>query len=279
MEFELVLIPRVDGTSEKLKNDQKEKREKVYFGGWAKRCHISRVRRNGTWSGYLAPDNSIKRLYSLTEGDLIEYVIGSGECGWGYHPWGVDDVRNAIIGTRQSVYDQLAVGDVYTVGSLTCVVTRKPTSVWRDEGDNCRVEFKVIEKGDVNVYNRNYKADLSKETDVLLRAAVATISNNRQCDCTEIGIKSSVFGKMSFANVNSVPEQNQIEKYEDKGGSIGLGRIDQYLKRYSFFRLEIRKVGGGKWVGLSDGTFYCVEGRNPKAICNFIRIYHQRGHL
>jgi len=106
----------------------------------------------------------------------------------------------------------------------------------------------------------NYKADLSKETDVLLRSAMATISNNRQCDCTEIGIKSSVFSKIGFANVNSVPEQDQIEKYEDKGGNISLGRIDQYIKRYSFFRLEIRKIGGQVWVGLNNGTFYCVEG-------------------
>ena len=277
MEFELVLIPRHDEASKKLQKDQKEKRDKVYFGGWAKRCHINRVRRNGTWSGYVSPDSSFKQLYSLTEGDLIEYEIGPGQSGWGYHPWGVDDVREAIVSTRQSAYDALTVGDVYTVGSATCVVTRKPTKVWRDTWDSTLVEFKVIEKGDVYVYNRNYKADLSKETDVLLRSAMATISNNRQCDCTEIGIKSSVFSKIGFANVNSVPEQNQIEKYEDKGGSIGLGRIDQYIKRYSFFRLEIRKIGGQVWVGLSNGTFYCVEGRNPQEICNFIRIYHPRG--
>ena len=94
------------------------------------------------------------------------------------------------------------------------------------------------------------------------RAAVATFSNNRSCDATEIGLKSIVYRQITgFANVNSYPGDDVIEDYEEKGGgSITLGQLSKYTKRFSFFRLYAG-LGSGAWTGLTAGSAAGVCGQ------------------
>ena len=111
------------------------------------------------------------------------------------------------------------------------------------------------------------------------RAAVATFSNNRSCDATEIGLKSIVYRQITgFANVNSYPGDDVIEDYEEKGGgSITLGQLSKYTKRFSFFRLYARQLGSGAWTELtagSAGKVFAVRGNAPVEMYNTIHIKH-----
>ena len=114
---------------------------------------------------------------------------------------------------------------------------------------------------------------------VLQKATVGTISNNRKCDITEIGIKSKVYKEMQFANVNSKPTEEKIYDIYDHNSSLQLGNINKFITRYSFFKLQVRKVGEDEWNWLkpSEDTnahtgLFCVKGNTPEFQYNYIRI-------
>ena len=113
----------------------------------------------------------------------------------------------------------------------------------------------------------------------LQKATLGTISNNRKCHITEIGIKSKVFKEIQFANVNSKPEEEKIYQIYDYNSSLTLGSINKFITRYSFFKLQVRKVGQDSWNWLKPTTdmeahtgLFCVRGNTPEFQYNYIRI-------
>ena len=112
------------------------------------------------------------------------------------------------------------------------------------------------------------------------RIAMATVSNNRKCDVTEIGLKSRVYKHIRFANIDSQPDDNALLRaYEDRS-QITLGQIDRYITRLSFFMLQYREVGGSGWADLKN-TFgnnhtglFAVKGNTPEFQYNYISISH-----
>ena len=60
----------------------------------------------------------------------------------------------------------------------------------------------------------------------LQQVAIASLSNNRPCDATEIGIKSEVWRRMvGAANFNGHPDPDTIEEFEQDGANISLGTV------------------------------------------------------
>jgi len=128
--------------------------------------------------------------------------------------------------------------------------------------------------------------DLADPADVyhLQRLAIGTISNNRRCKITEIGLKSKVFKKINFANVNSQPDQEALGKiFGEPGGQLNLGRIDKFITRFSFFKLYVRELGSETWDELVNSSntsqhtgLFCVRGNTPEFQYNFIKIQHPR---
>ena len=128
--------------------------------------------------------------------------------------------------------------------------------------------------------------DLADPVDVyhLQRLAIGTITNNRKCRITEIGLKSKVFKKINFVNVNSQPEASAIDKiFSEPGGQLNLGRIDKFINRFSFFKLYVRELGSETWDQLVNSTntsqhtgLFCVRGNTPEFQYNFIKIQHPR---
>ena len=116
----------------------------------------------------------------------------------------------------------------------------------------------------------------------LQKVTLGTISNNRDCDITEIGIKSKVYKQIQFANVNSKPEEKDIYDVYDDKSTLTLGQVNKYIARFSFFKLQVKV--DGNWVTLGDlrqGTnhtgLFCVRGNTPEFQFNYIRIDHPRG--
>ena len=123
-----------------------------------------------------------------------------------------------------------------------------------------------------DIYNPNSRYALQKVT-------FGTISNNRKCHITEIGIKSKVFKEMQFANVNSKPTEEKIYEIYDHNSTLTLGNVNKFITRYSFFKLQVRKVGEDDWKWLKPNIntnvhtgLFCVRGNTPEFQYNYIRI-------
>ena len=211
------------------------------------------------------------------------YRIAAGkEYPGDYAPWGLDDVISSVESIRVNADEACSVGELYLVGerfavghSLSIVdpwkddLTKDFELRWSDETPyTSAVETRSTEG--LNVPYGPY---------IVQRAAVAVVSNNRDCDSTEVGLKSTVWKQISgFPNVNSQPDNNTILNYEHDNGNISLGSISKYIKRLSFFRVFARPLGrNAAWVDLNGGTVFCVDGQTPQAQYNYLRFVHPRG--
>ena len=114
----------------------------------------------------------------------------------------------------------------------------------------------------------------------LQKVTIGTVSDNRKCDITELGLKSKVFKQIQTANVNSKPNDGTIQSIINDNAGIQLGQVSTYTKRISFFKLQIRKAGStDDWYWLKPaGEFhsglFCVMGNTPEFQYNYIRVDH-----
>ena len=132
---------------------------------------------------------------------------------------------------------------------------------------------------------RNYgrgQNDLYHGHDILTaqRVALATVSNNRICDVTEIGIKSTVYKRIRFANVASQPDEAALQRAFEDRTQIQLGQVNTYAKRISLFMLQARRIGDTTWYDLINTSvsnhsgLFAVRGNTPEAQYNAITISH-----
>jgi hypothetical protein len=125
--------------------------------------------------------------------------------------------------------------------------------------------------------------DIYKGDDIYagLKVAFATVSNNRNCDATEIGIKSKVFKRMQFANLNSQPDQEALDRAYNDRTHIQLGQVNRYLPRLSFFMLQVRKIGGTTWNNMINSSvfnhtgLFAIRGNTPEYLYNYITILQE----
>jgi len=142
--------------------------------------------------------------------------------------------------------------------------------------------FFTVRAGDQNkfYYEQDYQDIYDAFQQLTLQKVnLGTISNNRKCHITEIGIKSKVFKQIQFANVNSKPSEDELYKIYDNRSSLQLGNINKYITRYSFFKLQVRKSGETNWTTLTPNQntkahtgLFCVRGNTPEFQYNYIRI-------
>ena len=146
-------------------------------------------------------------------------------------------------------------------------------------------KFFTVRAGDKEKF---YYQQIRKDKDLfdaysrytLQKVSLGTISNNRKCHITEIGLKSKVFKEIRFANVNSKPSEKEIlDVYDDKS-TLQLGNVNKYITRYSFFKLQVREIGKDDWNWLrpavsdqnSHTGLFCIRGNTPEFQYNYIRI-------
>ena len=300
--YELVRHPK--GSGNEAARDMLRKRKKVELAMWPTRCGIQSSTNGGN------------------VGSIIKYIIlGAVPYGnqpednneeTGYAPHGVEDVRNAVNSIRETTDNHLAIGETYLIGTAvakcTSITSTKPWEI----GISKEYTFEVTEKGDIDVvgnltvhcdnpkwnpaaywdingrkiYNEQIwngrQLYASYSVYVPQRLAIGTITNNRKCDVTEIGLKSKVYKQMTFANVNSQPSEAALARAWEDRSQIQLGQLNRFIKRFSFFKLQVRRAGeDGAWDDLtnSDTTnhlgLFCVKGSSPESQYNYITIRHQ----
>ena len=152
-------------------------------------------------------------------------------------------------------------------------------STWLEEGSE-KVEGVTIRLRQnmthwSTVYGFPYRAP------VLQKLAMATISNSRPCALTEIGLKSKVFSHISGTNLNSIPSAPDLANYLNDGDNFQTGRIDMNITRYSFFKLQVRRLGTdddfedlNNAIENQHSGLFCVKGNTPEFQYNYIKIYH-----
>lgn len=110
----------------------------------------------------------------------------------------------------------------------------------------------------------------------ICKAAIATFENTRQCDVTEIGIRSQVWTRLnSLTNFVKLPSPQKLYESDLKNNSYGTGTVVSYERRVSLFSIDIRKAGSlpdDKWTPV--GETFAVVGKSPVDQFNYIRIYH-----
>ena len=285
--YELVL----KGKDASNTDDIDKKRSKLatrfprYSGLWAK-YH------NGAW-------DTTEGRKTVVKGNSVKYTLGLQNPEDHYKDfgqWGVEDVKSSVNATREGADDSLSMGEQFMLGTAlgTCTSITSggsdSNSLW-SMGIGKAFVFEIteilFEEGAVDIRNYTHSGATHNSFELLIpqKCSIATVTNNKSCDVTEIGLKSTVWKQITgFPNVNSHPGYWQYENgsgvvhdYEQDNGSIQLGSINKYIKRLSFFKLFIRQSGSNaRWTELSNKPF-CVTGRTPQAQYNFIRINHPFG--
>jgi len=283
--YELILKP--DGSEDSVKNDINVKRQKIatYFPRYAGFMRINGVE----------PASTVKRV-QLQIGDKVQYTIGDmdPESDLGsFDPWGKEDVRNSIDSDRERIDDNISLGESYMIGNCFGVCVEIPQQGIWERGNFKDFIFEITDLGsaDHSIDIRSGTAGLRSahapdELNILQRSAIATVSNNRNCDTTEIGLKSNVYKQITgFPNVNSHPggfrysiPKGTLKSYQESNGNINLGAMNKYCTRYSFFRLQVRKAGtDDEFETIDNGKPFAIKGRTPQPQYNFIRINHPLG--
>lgn len=210
-------------------------------------------------------------------------------------------VNTATISARNQADQQIVIGELYLVGDKTLAVctniegTRGPYEPWAPSKytkdiptpltNDKTFTFTLTEPGGVHTIanignsasaseiNAILKPKLPAFAHPLQRAAVATISNTRPCSATELIIKSQVWKQLSgFTDVTAWPSVQLQAKYEKANGNISLGTLNKYIRRLSFFILEVRPAGTSNWIDVTGDKYFFVEGNAPIDQYHYIRV-------
>ena len=275
MPYELVLIPTGDSDefSDSMKQtveDSTEKREKII-------TYFSR------YGGIVSSSNEEAVYYlSATRLDTSKFK-----------PWGASDILQAQDETRITVDEKIQEGQEYMLGSCRAICTRRPRRQFFAENESgLEYTFKLLKdlpgsSKSVPIAGTQSKLDDSNfdhddkeiigpwSRGCVQQLAVASLSNSRPCDATEIGIKSEVWRQVqNAANFNAHPEYDVIDRYQEANSSINLGTNTKYTKRYSFFKVFARKAGQDNWRDINDGRVFAVRGVSPEYVFNTLFILH-----
>lgn len=250
------------------------------------------------YAGFLKHQDQEKTgRISLSKGDKIRYTIGDmnpvEDVSGDFNPWGLQDVKTGVDSDRERIDDNISIGESYLIGSALGICTNVSTTELWSENNYKDFDFKITELGPDSISELEMRGSTDGflsahspwELDVLQKVAIAAVSNNRACNITEIGLKSKVFKQITgFPNVNSHPggfsysnPSGTLNSYQNDNGNIGLGPLNKYVTRYSFFRLQARKADStDDFVTIDDGKPFAIKGRTPQFQYNFIRINHPR---
>ena len=240
---------------------------------------------------------------------------------------GVEDVNAISISVREATDGYISEGEQYMAGTalVTCIMggdsRAYPGAPWEGHKSQTRqYTFKVIQTGHYHClpqpnlsthclnpewntqgnawhvpnspgpfyYEQNKNQIFPPHSRYALqKTTIGSVSDNRNCDITEIGLKSKVFKQMQFANVNSKPAEGDIAGAINDRNPISLGQVQTYLNRISFFKLLIRKAGSNEewsddhWVKPDNvnnhSGLFCVKGNTPEFQYNYIRVEHPLG--
>ena len=197
-----------------------------------------------------------------------------------FSPWGSGDAKAAADSTREEVDTSMALGEQYMVGSaLATVYQETDANIWTPFAVNGqyqgkRYKMKVDEKGWMNFANET-DAFMPYKSLIVQKCAIGTFANTKECDETQIGIKSIVWRQISGnQNLNEVPSRDRIVSYERDDGNISVGSVNKYVNRLSFFKLQVKILNTDTAWTDACSRIFCVRGATNQPQYNTINIKH-----
>ena len=277
------IVQLMKGSKGKLFN-KRQKLVTPYSG----RMAMNELHRAIGGSSVFASDPESAVPVDIFKDDELVFTIGQDrEDPDGFPPFGLSDVNSAIDQRAIDADTKIAIGDLFLFGTalLKCEGIRSddPWEVNGERREKKQFEFKCLERGFGNLANVNATeaGSIPYYNTHLQEVNIGTVTNNRKCHQTEIGIKSIVFKRIdNFANVQTEPDAATLREFEQDRQPFSLGRVSAYQTRYSFFRLELRDVNTSTDTVFTDvmpGEYFAVKGSNPQPQFNTVRITHPFG--
>ena len=206
-----------------------------------------------------------------------------------------DDIQNQVNQQRFNIDAALIEGDMYLLNNQVGTLISKSQGPFEPGSRTITCKFRMTDDGagappTVPNKSNSRRKDTNKPTHLTIpnwiapgdsnqvqRFSDALIANNVACDCTEIGIGSTVWKRFQGANVNNFPGDDFISDLEnnDAGGTYDLGRLDSYVYRYSFFHIQIRRQNDTVWSNVNIDGVFAVKGNTPVERFNAVRIYYK----
>lgn len=101
----------------------------------------------------------------------------------------------------------------------------------------------------------------------------AEVKNSRPCDVTELGIRSTVWGRFNgTTNFNTIPSPKRLQKLDEENVTVQTGTMNLYFKRTSLFTVWVRPAGSSSWS--QSGRMFAVRGATPQEQYNVLRFVH-----
>mgnify|MGYP001187987713 CR=1 FL=1 len=203
-----------------------------------------------------------------------------------FSPWGSGDAKAVADTTREDADKTMALGEQYMVGSALATVYQETDGnvwspyPWFDANGTPQYTGKAykmkVDEGGWMSFAGVTDAQKPYESLVLQKCAIGTFSNTRECDVTEIGIKSTVWRKINgIQNLNECPSRSRIVSYEGDNGNIQLGSVSKFVNRLSFFKLQAKILDtDAPWKDLCNKIF-CVKGSTNQPQYNSLNIKHK----
>ncbi len=214
------------------------------------------------------------------------------------NPVDLTDVRSATESALQQYDELMFVGATFMIGRSTWrVIERSGNPYDPISPENVTVTLQCMETWS-REFNRiglvaqavldeqnwiPYPADIRETWYPLLRYNIGHISNNRDCDVTELGIKSQVWSRFNgITNFNTVPNAATLANLNSRSVQVREGKNQSYGMRTSFFALDVRPSNNEAIRDLPNQGwspspfFFAVTGSTPQDIYSFIRIRHPR---
>lgn len=223
--------------------------------------------------------------FAIAANDTLTFQISSAnEDENAYPPHGLSDVNNGIADRHTFADDNINVGDIYLFGSAIIECIGTSTDKPYEKGDAKSYIFKCVEPGFGQFQPADGDAAVIGNVPYgqhLMRLAIGMVTNNRKCNQTEIGIRSTVWKRLdNFPNINSQPENAVLAQYAADNIFFSLGTINRYITRYSFFKVQARPVGSSitsNWRDIMSSQVFAVKGNSPQPQYNVLRIVHPFG--
>lgn len=265
------------------------------------------------WSG------TIKEEKAVVVGDEIEVYIGYGR----QEQYGIPDtiyarekddddtdpkrpnlidIQSTLDAEMQRYVQDMSPGAIYMIGRTLWQVTSRSSPIYVPD-KTVTVKLKCIEAWSkihktIGIVNKSIvkeedwipptqadrgSADIDESFYPLLKVEMGVVRNTRNCDITEIGIKSQIFTRFNgITNFNSLPSPSKLVEYNKQDIQVREGKNTSYAKRTAFFGIDVRPANAEAYRNSTeqDGFYniatFAVTGSTPVDVFNFIRIQHPK---
>lgn len=278
---------------DEIKTKNKKKMEKINYR-YPRYCALTNFE-NG---GYISDKRTVSKGQTLVYriwASTTEAAFEGADTATDYdrfNPWGSKDARDSINTIRTEVDDILTIGDQFLIGTALATLKRADHgSPWSPErrftksfifevDEPGEVEFQPLSRGTSGPGNG--EGSIATESGLkdpatcltLQKVAIAAVSNTRASLITEIGLKSTVYRKINGApNISSVPSRTTVGEHEQNNVPINVGSVNKFTKRFSFFRLQLRRKNQDEdYRNVMGDRILGIKGLTPTAQYNTLQL-------